>query len=499
VSKTLAYALTITGFAAAAQAGDLDLGSIKDPLPDTLTWQGVTLYGTIDVGYGYQSHGAPTNGDFRQDAVYNIYSSKFANKSYSGLESQAAEQSFVGLIVEEPVAPGLKAVARLETSFDPLYGVINDGPKSLLENAGTPLSQQSANADSSRAGQAFNGPAYGGVASDTYGTLSIGRHTSIQGDVFREYDPQDLSNAFSLLRWSSALAGAGVTESSNLDNSIKYRNQIGPVHVAGIYSTGGPDTGFFGPAYGANVGGAYRGFSLDTVYQKVNAGAQASADTVSGLNVNAAPAAGQFSNTLVKALIADSDSWSVQGKYTFEFGGGYKDGGYKDDASGGPQLTVYGGFEDIQYYNSSLARDEEYVGQTIAGGYTIGNPTLLNAGGLKGSFNYYVGTRELEVAWTGATYALASGWTFSAGYYHIYQPAYSSLSKPGTPQPGSPNQQAGYTAGSLNDGSFVVDYRFDKHFDVYAGVNYSAIDGGLASGYLANNDTSVVSGVRLKF
>jgi len=45
----------------------------------------------------------------------------------------------------------------------------------------------------------------------------------------------------------------------------------------------------------------------------------------------------------------------------------------------------------------------------------------------------------------------------------------------------------------------VVDYRFNKHFDVYAGVNYSAIDGGLASGYLANNDTSVVTGARLKF
>ena len=45
----------------------------------------------------------------------------------------------------------------------------------------------------------------------------------------------------------------------------------------------------------------------------------------------------------------------------------------------------------------------------------------------------------------------------------------------------------------------MVDYQFNKHFDVYAGVNYSTIDGGLASGYLANNNTSVVSGVRVKF
>ncbi len=491
MNKAFACAALLAGFGVSAQAADLD---IKDPLPSSLTLQGVTLYGTIDVGYGYQTHGVPTSGEFRQDAAYNIYSSKFANGPISSLESQAIEQSFIGVKVEEAVGAGWVGIARLETSFDPLTGTINDGPKSLLLNAGVPLSQQSANGDSSRAGQASNGPAYAGVSSDTYGTLTIGRHVSLQGDVFRDYDPQELSNAFSLLRWSSSLAGAGITEASNVDKSVKYAIQYGPVHAAGIYSAGGPDTGFFGSAYGANVGGAYGGFSLDSVYQKVNAGAQACADVVSGLGINQTPTAAQFSNTLVKAIITDSDSWSVQGKYTFDFGGGYK-----DDLTAGSKLTVYGGFEDIRYYNSSSARDKEYVGDTVAGGYEIGHPTLLNSGGLKGSFNYYFGTRELQLEWTGARYELPSGWSFSAGYYHLYQPAFSSASKPGSPPAGSPNQQQAYTAGSLDSGSFVVDYRLNKHFDVYAGVNYSTIDGGLASGYLANDDTSFVTGARLKF
>lgn len=96
-------------------------------------------------------------------------------------------------------------------------------------------------------------------------------------------------------------------------------------------------------------------------------------------------------------------------------------------------------------------------------------------------------------------FELPSGWSFSAGYYHINQPAFSSASTLSTPQSGSPNQQKGYTAGNLDSGSFVVDYRFDKHFDVYAGLNYSTIEGGLASGYLANNDATFVTGVRLKF
>ncbi len=33
--------------------------SLKDPLPDTLTWNGITVYGTVDVGYAYQTNGRP--------------------------------------------------------------------------------------------------------------------------------------------------------------------------------------------------------------------------------------------------------------------------------------------------------------------------------------------------------------------------------------------------------------------------------------------------------
>jgi predicted porin len=54
----------------------------------------------------------------------------------------------------------------------------------------------------------------------------------------------------------------------------------------------------------------------------------------------------------------------------------------------------------------------------------------------------------------------------------------------------------------------VADYAFNKHFDVYAGVAYAAVDGGLAaafpnvptSGANANIDTTVaMTGLRLKF
>ena len=43
VSKTLTLAFALVGLAAPVYAGDLDTGGLKDPLPDTLSWQGVTL------------------------------------------------------------------------------------------------------------------------------------------------------------------------------------------------------------------------------------------------------------------------------------------------------------------------------------------------------------------------------------------------------------------------------------------------------------------------
>jgi len=54
-------------------------------------------------------------------------------------------------------------------------------------------------------------------------------------------------------------------------------------------------------------------------------------------------------------------------------------------------------------------------------------------------------------------------------------------------------------SGELNQGSFLIDYTFDPHFDIYTGVTVSDIGGGLSSGFLQTNDVAVTSGLRLKF
>jgi hypothetical protein len=42
ISKTLASAIALAAAIASARAGDLNSSNIKDPLPDALTWKGVT-------------------------------------------------------------------------------------------------------------------------------------------------------------------------------------------------------------------------------------------------------------------------------------------------------------------------------------------------------------------------------------------------------------------------------------------------------------------------
>ena len=55
-------------------------------------------------------------------------------------------------------------------------------------------------------------------------------------------------------------------------------------------------------------------------------------------------------------------------------------------------------------------------------------------------------------------------------------------------------------SGGTDTVSGLVDYTFTKHFDVYGGVSWSQVGGGLASGFIGGLDnTTVMTGVRLKF
>src|ERR1700735_3081523 len=205
---------------------------VKDPLPDSLSLGGVTLYATVDVGYAYQSHGVPLSSQYVGALEYQAFTTtrNFAG-SVSMLAESGLEQSKIGIRVSEPISGDFTLVANAETGFNPLSGQLTDACAALATNSGKPQGQQTANADSSRCGQAFNSVLNGGASSPTLGTLTIGRHNSLQLTALAGYDPQALSYAFSFLGYSGFNGGAGSTQAARWDNSIKYAYANGPVRL----------------------------------------------------------------------------------------------------------------------------------------------------------------------------------------------------------------------------------------------------------------------------
>ena len=304
--------------------------------------------------------------------------------------------------------------------------------------------------------------AYGGISNQSYGTLTFGRQQTLNYDQLLEYGPRMRSYAFGARGYSAGFSGSGDSEAARWDNSVRYLYQYGMVHAAGQYAGGGPDTGFFGNAYEFNVGGGYRGFSADAVYQRVDSVISASA----------------ASSTSLKATISDNQSLAGAVRYTMGLGASAIDE-VTDD-----KLTFYLGYEYISFANPS-ADPTSHVGSTAQGGYPISLVVL----------NPYQTNKVLQLTWTGVRYDLGAKWGFTAGYYHVDQGAYWGNTSTANPSPA-----AKLTAsGSYNDASFVADYQITKHFDLYAGVNYSMLDGGLALGYLNTSMVTVASGVRLKF
>jgi len=509
VRTSLISALALTGLMASAQAGDLSLGSVKDPLPDSITWHGVTVYGAIDVGDGYESNGLATSGSLYSGQGYNIYGQSLVNgKNNWALTNNALSQSTIGVKIEENIGMGMTAIGRLETGFNPISGEIGDACKSLVEvgNALAKGSKLQAFGDGSRCGQALNGEVYVGVANPTYGTIKYGRQQSLALDAMANFDPQALSYSMSLLGWSGFSAtGAGSTETARWDNSLKYQYQYGPVHAAFAYADGAEDSSLHGDSYAASLGGTYKGLYLEGVFmderKAVNAqlgtvGSPSSVLTGLGLqspNANVA-AAGTNINDLYYFL-TNNEAWAIMGKYTFDFGGGFK------DAEPVSKLTIYAGYNHTDQSdggNNNLgAGGLGDSGGTTIGGYilSVDNVRLLS-------------TRTLETEWVGAR--LETGpWSFTGAYYHVSQNSFSeqnwTAGSSGTPSTGGCAKNAFACSGDTSTASFLVDYAFSKHFDTYAGVAYSTISGGLAHSstdnttYANGDNTTFVSGVRLKF
>ncbi len=209
-------AMTGLAHAQAAKAPDTD---------ESLTYKGVTLYGIVDLGLQYQTHGAPIN-DFFPAGSADIVQ-KNSNHSILGITPNNLSNSRIGLNGKEALFDDWSAVFKLETFFNPQSGEISDALKSLAQNNGRTVASgtQTTNLDSSIAGQTFQ-QSYLGFSSKSKGTIVFGRQNTLIADGVAKYDPNQASQAFSLIGLSGTTAGGGDTQNRRFDQSVEVHEHL---------------------------------------------------------------------------------------------------------------------------------------------------------------------------------------------------------------------------------------------------------------------------------
>jgi predicted porin len=471
----LACACALLAVGSAVQAQTTTPTAPPAPASDSLTWNGITLYGVIDMDFQYETHGAPFSNYFISGGSDIVQ--KNSNNAVSGFTSNGMSQSRIGLQGSEPLHFGdWSGVFKLESYFNPASGQITDALKSVAQNNGRALSAQSTNIDSSIAGQPFE-QAFIGVSSPTWGTITFGRQNSTLADLIARYDPQQTSYAFSLLGLSGTPAGGGDTQDRRLDSSIKYvGNFLGMVHVgaqyktqnssAQSYATGGTGEAFSG--YELSVGAEYAGASVDVFYTKMRDAV--SVGTLSTAQVAALPGLNLSSQNSVAGTISDNASYGVMASYAL--------------APVLPEVpvTVYGGFQHIAYMNPSIALAP---GFDDIGGYVLG--AVNNTA-------YAKGDKQLNVYWAGARYSPTPQFTAAIAYYGEKQFAFATGA-----DAGCSSTISAACSGNFNALSVSVDYHFTKRFDTYAGAMWSNVSHGLANGYLNTTNVDPTIGARFSF
>jgi predicted porin len=446
-----------------AQAADWVPPKIPDPLPDSLTWYGVTFYATIDYGFAYQTNGRPL-GSVVSTLEYLPFTTtrNYTGQHVATIAGNGLQQSNVGVKIDTPIGNNWNIVGRLESGFDPLRGDLANGCISFIQNAGLVYTQQNSNADSGRCGQVFNGPAFGGISNPQFGTLTVGRQNSFELDGIAKYDPMSLSYAFSVLGYSGTNGGVGSTQAARWDNSAKYYYEYGPLHVGAMFSEGGSGTGMFGQGYGFDLGAFYKGFSIDGYYTKEHG----------AVNLQSAVNDALGSQTLA-ANIADNASWSLMAKYTWNLGGAFAPAPYPTKAGKveppNDKFTIFAGYTNLQQDNPNTP---------ITFGQAAGNFPLTISATLPDN-NAFTTTRVLQFFWTGVKYEFAWGLSLAGAYYHVNQNSFVADNSACVAGGASKSN----CSGTFDEVSFLADYALNKHLDVYAGITWAQVTNGLASGF----------------
>jgi predicted porin len=438
-----------------AMAADLPYKAAVKAKPsenDDICIKGICVYGNFDMGVSYLQHGAPLSA--MAAAPINSVISKNSSGSYFGTGPNQMSNSFIGLRGKQEIADNLYAVFNLQTLFNVNSGQNSNGIQSVAQNNGlnANILSQSSLADSSKAGQMFNQAAYFGISSPIYGTFTMGRQSALSSDLLSNYDPLAGSNSWSLLTFQGANGGGGDTEDRVFDNSYEYRVSVGPVRFAVEAQLRNGGNSSTGNAFQGDIGFDYMGFSLDFLGGKIDDAV--SAGILSQAQLATAVTTVSSGNGLVAATVSDNTVFSVGARYVI-----------------GP-WKIWAGYEHIDFANPNNPLN---AGAFVTGGFIAGAVNNTN----------FTNDKILQTAWVGARYSITPALDITGAYYHEWQNSFGTGAVAGCT-----DARSSQCSGTLDAVSLVVDWRFARHIDMYAGVMWSQVQNGLANGFLQANGTA---------
>ncbi len=487
--------------APAAPPGPAGCGSFEEFVATDcpLTWHGITLYGAFDAGLGWVSHGLPENAyNYEGESLVN----RNGNHSQFLIAPNNLSQTGLGIRGREEFLHDLYVVFNASTGINPQSGQLANMAATNTVNAGLPRGSYSITGDGARAGQTFNDEFFGGMSYAQFGTLTFGRQRALGTDAMLAYDPANGAYSFSFIGYNGLMAGGGDTQDTRWDNAAKYRMTYGPIHFGAMYKFADGSGGCYSAtagwsaatctpqashntAGGFDLGAEYGNLSADVVYQRVNQAisvvnpllgpesqTQPYQSTLNSINTNPITGANLIgmSNTEY-GIVTDNTALMVAAKYKWD------------------PFRFYGGYEHIRQDNPSSPLG---IGASAQGGYVLSGVEDNNLDSPK----------VVQVWWTGVKYAYDSKTDITLSYYHEEQ---NDFRRPPTCSPAAGFRSS--CAGTLNEVSLYADHHFTRRFDVYAGIAYSNVSGGLAIAvphgpgvpYFSDNNLAPTVGGRFSF
>ncbi len=436
----------------------------------SLTWHGITAYGAYDVGAGYVTHGLPENGyNYEGESLVNRngYQHRFL------IAPNNLQQTGLGIRAREEFYHDWFFVFNASTGINPQSGLLASAPATDTINNGLPRSAYSIAIDGTRAGQPFNDEIYLGIGSKYFGTFTFGRQRSLGTDAMLQYDPAQGGYAFSYIGYNGTMSGGGDTDDARWDDALKYRWSYGPVHAGAMYKFADGSGGCYSAsanwtaatctgesahnnAWGFDIGGEYRKFSMDVVYQAYNQAisilnpllgpqspTQPYQSTTDSINTNPITGANVVGTTnTLYGIVTDNSAIMVAAKYDWK------------------PVRLYGGYEWIRQTNPT---DPLGVGASDEGGFILSGVEDNNLDSPK----------VVQIWWMGPKWAVNDKTDVTAAWYHQLQ---NTFRVPATCVPGNMRSSC---AGTLNFWSLYLDYHFTKRLDGFAGIAYSYVGGGL--------------------